>query len=271
MMLRIHELNAYTIPEAAYNSLLLQFSTSILSVLNRYLQTPTASRHRSVLARIYKSISTLHLPSITSQLTDWISQFASSSSSSLEQSVDLVVCILFLLRESRFGFAVSSAEHSMNSVLQALQQLAAPEQFENAAIEKLLLYLIIVCHEADAISQTEDLSHEDDSEELSDEARAAQFETQTLFDGLNSLVSTLFSTELLPSAFTAIVRRIPQTSLTSKSRVCALASLHCSRPIQISRPWCCSNRTGSRRSRSTRCTDWAFPSPRSCSTCSSTT
>ena len=107
MMLRIHELNAYTIPEAVYNSLLLQFSTSILSVLNRYLQTPIASRHRSVLARIYKSISTLHFPSITSQLTDWISQFASSSSS-LEQSVDLTVCILFLLRESRVVFAVSS-------------------------------------------------------------------------------------------------------------------------------------------------------------------
>ena len=109
MMLRIHELNAYTIPEAVYNSLLLQFSTSILSVLNRYLQTPIASRHRSVLARIYKSISTLHFPSTTSQLTDWISQFASSSSSSsLEQSVDLTVCILFLLRESRVVFAVSS-------------------------------------------------------------------------------------------------------------------------------------------------------------------
>lgn len=270
MMLRIGKLNAYTIPESVSNALLLQLSTQVVSVLNRYLQSPVDSRSRSLLTHIVKSVAALRFPSATSQLTDWIAQFASSSS--LEQSLDLTVCILFLLRESFLVFLfLLIAEHSMGSVLAALQQLATPDSFKNAPVDKLLLYLLIVCHEADAINQTEVITQKDDSAELSDEALAAQVETQRLFSQLNEAVSSLLSTDLLPTAFTTIVNRLPQTSFNSKSLVCIRQTSHCSLRTPISRLRCCCSRIGSRRSRFTRCSGWASRSPRRCSTCSSTT
>ena len=241
LMLRIHEINPSTIPETTFNSLFLQFSTEIVTIMKEYLELPIQSRCRSTLARIFKSIATINYPSIALQLSDWFTQFASAS---LEQSVDLTICILFLMRESRFLSFWRSLEHNVSSVLQSLEQLATPSPFENISIEKFFLYLLIVCREADVISENEDLTleaeNEAESSNVSDEARAAQFESQSLFSRLNSLVSTLYDTDLLPSAFATIVRRIPQTSLTSKHRVfLSLDSLIDSHPCPISRRSCC--------------------------------
>ena len=96
-MLRIHAINSYTIPESIYDSLLLQFSTSLLSAMKLYLQTPIDQRHRYLITRIYRSLDSFPYPSATSQLTEWINQFPREP---LNQAVDLSICVLFLLQAS---------------------------------------------------------------------------------------------------------------------------------------------------------------------------
>ena len=57
-MNRIHDQNACTVYEAAFNSLTLTLNSQITEVLEEYCKETPCYRHNHLLARIVKSIST---------------------------------------------------------------------------------------------------------------------------------------------------------------------------------------------------------------------
>lgn len=57
-MNRIHDQNAFTVDEAAFNSLTLTLNSQIMEVLEEYCKEAPCYRHNHLLARIVKSIST---------------------------------------------------------------------------------------------------------------------------------------------------------------------------------------------------------------------
>lgn len=103
-------------------------------------------------------------------------------------------------------------------MLKAIQQVAETTDFRRMEIQKVLLFTLIVCKEAESIQSEEDIKSRDESE-ITDEIGAHRLEVESLLEKFNHMIQTLVDKNLFELSLYQIIKETPLSSQSSQKRV----------------------------------------------------